>query len=116
MHACTVCIWCCEHASFCVVEALICHAYKYSFIYDRLIDTMLKILFNTFTAMVSFEKKVPNLKPLSFLVFFFALAHGRISIKMHSTENRIDVTGPENMLFAGVSLHHSARTFYRPGQ
>ena len=26
-----------------------------------------------------------------------------------------DVTGPENTLFAGASVHHSARKFYRLG-
>jgi len=29
---------------------------------------------------------------------------------------KVDVTGPENILFAGVSVHHSARKFYRLGQ
>ena len=49
-----------------------------------------------------------NLKPLSRFVFFFALACKRIFIKTHGIESRC-VIGAENILFAGASMHHSAR-------
>ena len=45
----------------------------------------------------------------------FALACERLCIKTHGIESRW-VTGPENILFAGASVHLSARTFYRLGQ
>ena len=44
--------------------------------------------------------------------FFFALACQRIFIKTGSIENRC-VIGPETILFAGASVHLSARKFYR---
>ena len=34
LHVCTVCIWRCEHARFCV-EVYVCAVYKFSFIYSR---------------------------------------------------------------------------------
>ena len=43
------------------------------------------------------------------------MACERIFIKTHSVENRC-VIGPENRLFAGASVHLSARRFYRLGQ
>ena len=55
--------------------------------------------------------KVPNVKPLSLVVFFFALACERIFINTHSTE-RSCVTGPENMLFTGACVHLSARKLH----
>ena len=67
--------------------------------------------------MMSFEKgpmKVQNLKPISLFVFFFALACGRNFIKAHSTESR-SVIGQENILFAGVSPHHSAQKVLQAG-
>ena len=54
-------------------------------------------------------------KTSSLFVFFFALACERIFIKMHSAESRC-VVGPENILFAGVSVHLSDQKFYRLGQ
>ena len=57
--------------------------------------------------------EVQNLKPLSLFVFLFTLACERISIK--HTELKIEVTGLENILFAGASVHHSAQKFYRLG-
>ena len=58
--------------------------------------------------------KVQNLKPFSLVVFLFTLACERISIK--HTELKIDAIGLENILLAGVSVHHSARKFYKLGQ
>ena len=54
------------------------------------------------------------MKPFSLFVFSFALACERIFIKPHSAESRC-VTGPENILFAGASLQHSARKCHRMG-
>ena len=59
--------------------------------------------------------KVRNLKPLNLCVIFFTLACERIFIKTHRIESRC-VIGPEHLLFAGASLHLSARKFYRLGQ
>ena len=56
-----------------------------------------------------------KLKTIEPLAFFVALACERIFIKTHSTESRCAI-GPENILFAGASMHLSARTFYRQGQ
>ena len=47
-----------------------------------------------------------NLKPLSLSVFLFTLTRERIFIKTHSTEIRW-VVGPENILFAGATVHLS---------
>ena len=59
--------------------------------------------------------KVRNLKPLSLFVSFFALACEGFSSKRIAM--KIDAIGPENTLFAGnMSLHLSARKFYRLGQ
>ena len=58
--------------------------------------------------------KFETLKPFSVLVFFFALACERIFIKMHSTENRCNNNiniEPENLLFAGMSVHFLPRNF-----
>ena len=41
------------------------------------------------------------MKPLRLFFFFFALAYERIYIKTH-TALRVDVIGPENILFAGT--------------
>ena len=60
--------------------------------------------------------KRENLEPLSlFCLLFFTLAYERIFTRLCSIEN-ICVVGPENMLFAGTSLHHSAQKFYGLGQ
>ena len=56
--------------------------------------------------------KFETLKPFRLL---FALACERIFIKTHSVESRY-VIGPENIQFAGASVHLSARKFYRLGQ
>ena len=55
---------------------------------------------NPFTAVMSRERptKVRNLKLLSLLIFFFALAWEQTFIKTHNVENRF-VKGPENILF-----------------
>ena len=50
--------------------------------------------------------KVQNLKPLSLFVFFFAMTCERIFTKTDIIESRC-VTGPENILFAGASVHLS---------
>ena len=55
------------------------------------------------------------MKPFSLLVFFFALACERNFMTTHSIECRC-VTGAEDILFAGASVHLSARELYRPGQ
>ena len=66
------------------------------------------------------SSKSETIKPFLSSVFF-ALACERISIKKqekkkkHSIEGRC-VIGPENILFAGASVHLSAQTFYRLGQ
>ena len=62
--------------------------------------------------------KLWNLKSLSLSqvsVFFFALAWERIFIKMHSMKSRC-VIEQKNTLFAGASMHLSARKYCRPGQ
>ena len=84
-----------------------------------------RILYNPFTAMISFENDPQKcaqfeiLKPFFFFFFFlfflFALPFERIFTKTHSVESRC-VIGPENILFAGVCAHFSARKFYRLGQ
>ena len=67
--------------------------------------------------MVSLENNNRNAKydTLSPFVFLFGLACERILIKTHSTES-ICVKGPKNILFAGASVHLSARKFHRLGQ
>ena len=55
-----------------------------------------------------------NLKSLTPFLFLFALPFERIFIKMHSIESRC-FTGPENILFAGMSTHLSAREFLEAG-
>ena len=55
--------------------------------------------------------KCETLKPVC---FFFALACERIFIETYSIESRC-VIGPENTLFAGASVHLSARALYRLG-
>ena len=45
----------------------------------------------------------------------FALAHERIFMKTYTTESRFAL-GEENLLFAGVCVHFSSRTFFRLGQ
>ena len=54
------------------------------------------------------------MKPFSLIVFIFSLACERIFIKTHSIKRRCAI-GPENLLFAGASVHLSARKFYRLG-
>ena len=58
-----------------------------------------------------------NLKPISLSVFFFALAWERIFTKMHSIESIcvIQLTGLENILFVGASMHLSAQKYYMLG-
>ena len=70
---------------------------------------------NPFTAVMSLPK-VRNLKPLNlfFSFFFFALACERIFIKTYNTESSC-VTGPENILFAGASVHLSAPEILQAG-
>ena len=64
--------------------------------------------FNPFTAMLAtpslrkWPVKVPNLKWLRFFPLF-RWAREKIAIKMHSTDSR-SVTGPSNILFAGVCM------------
>ena len=72
---------------------------------------------NPFTVMISLKKttKVQKLNPLGLFVFIFAQARESIFIKTHSFESSC-VIGPENILFAGASVHLSARKFYRLGQ
>ena len=75
-------------------------------------------LFNPFTAMMSAEKrpiKVQNLKPLTVSLLIFALSWERIFIEAHSIESRC-VIGPENILFAGASVHLSAQNFHKNTQ
>ena len=55
--------------------------------------------------------KYETLKPF---IYVFARAWERIFIKTLSTEGRC-VTGPENVLFAGASVHLSARKCLRRG-
>ena len=56
-----------------------------------------------------------NLIPLS--LFVFCLSHWYVKgFLSKRIALKIDVIGPENKLFAGASLHHSARKFYRLGQ
>ena len=73
---------------------------------------------NPFTAMMTHKNdlsKLRNLNPLTLFVFFFALAYERILIKTRSTES-LCVVGPDNILFAGASVHFSVQKFYRLGQ
>ena len=74
---------------------------------------------NTFTAMMSLENdhqkcEIWNLQAF-FSFFFSAQACEKSFITMHSIESRC-VTGPENILFADMSLHFSAQKLYRLGQ
>ena len=72
---------------------------------------------NPFTAMMSFETaiKVRNFKPLTFFFFFFFLHWQVKGFLSKCTALKIDVIRPENILFAGSSVHLLARTFYRLG-
>jgi len=56
--------------------------------------------------------KFETLEPF---VFFLTLARERSFIKTHSIESRC-VIGPENILFAGASVHLSAQKLYMLGQ
>ena len=67
-------------------------------------------IFNSFTATMSLAK-FETLKPF---VSFLTLASERTFIKKHSIESRW-VTGPENILFAGTSVHLSSWKLYRLG-
>ena len=74
-------------------------------------DFKVCVLINPFTAVMSLEKwprKMQNCKALSLSVFFFALACERILIEMLIIESRC-VTGPENILCAGMSMHLSLK-------
>ena len=74
----------------------------------KILNVMKANIINPFTAVLaalSLEKRpteVPNLKSLRFFPLF-ACARERTSTKMHSIESTF-VTGPSNMLFAGVSV------------
>ena len=72
---------------------------------------------NPFNAVMSLQKrpiKVQNLKPLTVSVVFFALSCERIFIETYSIETRFYRSG--NILFAGASVHLSARKMYSLGQ
>ena len=45
LHVCTVCIWRCEHARFCV-EVFLCAIYKFSFIHSFIHSDLLTCLDN----------------------------------------------------------------------
>ena len=64
--------------------------------------------------MMSFEndpQKCEIWNTYTFSFFFFALAFERIFIKTHSFDT--DVIGPENILFAGASVHLTAQIFWQ---
>ena len=70
------------------------------------------VCFNPFTAKTSLgngQWKCKVLNPYAFL--FSALACEKTFIKTHAL--KIDVIGPENILFAGASVHPAAWKFYR---
>ena len=54
-------------------------------------------------------------KLLSLFLCPFSYWHVEERSSQH-TALKVDVIGPENILFAGTSLHLSARKFYRLGQ
>ena len=70
---------------------------------------------NPLTAMMALKQQ-PNLQPLSFFVFFFALACYVKGFSSKCIALKVDVIGPKNMLSAGGSVHFSARKCYRLGQ
>ena len=53
---------------------------------------------------------MPNSKPFSLFVLFFALARERIFTKKRITESRYDIES-ENRLFAGMSVHFQPGSF-----
>ena len=64
--------------------------------------------------MMSLEKQpieMRSLKPVSLfgLLLHTGMRKDRIALKA-------DVIGPESIVFAGASVHHSAQKFYRLGQ
>ena len=60
------------------------------------------------------QQKVRNLK--SFQPFLSPFSHWHVEgLSTQRVTLKADVTGPENMLLAGMSLHLSARKFYRLG-
>ena len=73
---------------------------------------------NPFTATMSLENDQQKCEIWNLWAFrrllFFALARERIFIKTYSVYRRC-VTGPANVLFAGASVHLSARKSYRLG-
>ena len=79
---------------------------------------LLIFLFNPFIATTSLEMGSENAKfeTLKHFFFFFSLACERKELSSKRIALKLDVTGPENILFAGTSLHLSARKFYTLGQ
>ena len=63
--------------------------------------------FNPFTAIMSNENDQSK-------AFLSSFSHWRVKgLLPKGTALNVDVTGPETIVFAGASMHFSARTFYR---
>ena len=73
-------------------------------------------LFNPFTATMSLEMGSENAKFETLKHFFFSLASERKGLSPKRIALNLDAIGPENILFAGASVHLSARKFYILGQ
>ena len=74
--------------------------------------------FNPFTGMMLLENNQQKCEILRTYALLFRFSHWHVKdffMKTHSIESRC-VIGPETILFAGSSLHMTARKLYRLGQ
>ena len=74
-------------------------------------------MLNPFTAMMSFENFNKCAKFETFKRFCLLYLHWHVKVfSLKCTALKVDVIGPENIMFAGTSVQFSAPKFYRLGQ
>ena len=72
---------------------------------------------NPFTATMPLQNDLQKCKIVSPSLFLFSFSHWHVEgFSSKHTALKVDVTGPENLLFAGVSVRLSAHKCYRLGQ
>ena len=87
------------------------------YIFFKAQTTVNSLVINPFTAMSHLKNthksvKFETIKPLCLLFLRWHVTESPLK----RTTLKTDDTGPENLLFSGVSVHHSAQKLYRLGQ
>ena len=74
---------------------------------------VLALSINPFTAMMSLENGHRKINAKFVTLFSFSRGHVERLPSIKRRALKVDVIGPENIMFAGASVHLLARIFYR---